>query len=164
MGFKYTNLEVRGKVYANTNAVAEAFGVTPTTVRRHIQAGTLHRVGLRAFGVEPTPVRIRGKVYGSATEAAHALGVGVNQVYRRLEQGRPDDIGCPNQRGQYLAKQIQIGPLRFRSMAEADRQLGFGKDYVSNAYRRGSKRMLERVMAAALMKAAQQDRRAEECQ
>jgi hypothetical protein len=71
-------------------------------------------------------------------------------VYRRLAEGRPDDIGLPNERGQHIAKPVVIGPVSFRSMRDADRALGFGKGYVQQAFRRNSQSMLERIFAAAM--------------
>ena len=152
---KYRDIEIHGRIYANADEAGSALGVTGTTVRQHIRAGTLHRLARGLSGPEPMPVRIRGVDYDSPADAATALGVGINQVYRRLADGRPDSIGLPNNRGQHCAKPFKIGPLEFRSLSEASRELGLGKDYVGRAYRRGSKRMQERVLAAAISRAAE---------
>ncbi|XAT57862.1 hypothetical protein GN241_11120 [Rhodobacteraceae bacterium IMCC1335] len=154
-GRKYQNIEICGRIYAHADEAGAALGVTGTTVRQHIRAGTLHRMARGLSGPEPMPVRIRGIDYDSPAQAAKALGIGIDQVYRRLADGCPDSIGLRNDRGQHCAKPFKIGPLEFRSLSEASRVLGLGKDYVGRAYRRGSKRMQERVLAAAILHAAE---------
>lgn len=146
----HTNLVIRGVVYRDADHAAAELKVHPVTVRAHARAGTLHRCGAGVSGVEPTPVCVRGLDFVSAEAAAAHFGVHIQVVYRRLVDGRPDDIGLPNNRGQHIAKPVVIGPVSFRSMRDADRALGFGKDYVQKAFRRNSKSMLERVLAAAM--------------
>ena len=147
---RHTNLTIRGVTYRDADHAAAELKVHPVTVRAHARAGTLHRCGAGASGVEPTPVRVRGVDFESAEAAAAHFGVHIQVVYRRLAKGRPDDIGLPNERGQHLAKPVVIGPVSFRSMRDADRALGFGRDYVQKAFRRNSQSMLERILAAAM--------------
>ncbi|MBR9651898.1 hypothetical protein [Thalassovita aquimarina] len=151
---RHRNLQIRGVIYRDADHAAACLGVTATTVRAHARAGTLDRVGLGLNGPAPMPVSVRGQRFDSPEACAAHFDVGVDHVYKRLAAGRPDDIGLPNRRGQYRAKRVTIGPVRFRSMAEASRELGFGRDYVQRAYQRGSKLMQERILAAAMEYAA----------
>ncbi len=148
---KYTDIVIQGVTYADVDAAAVALSVHPATIRQHIRHGTLHRVGRGVSGVEPMPVLVRGDLFDSPAHAAAHYGVCVDHVYRHIAAGDPDRIGLDHERGQYRAKPFQIGPVRFRSRAEASRKLGFGKDYVSKAMTRNSKRMLEKVIAAAML-------------
>jgi len=147
---RYVNLTIRGVTYRDAGHAAAELGVHPVTVRAHARAGTLRRCGAGASGVEPTPVRVRGVDFESAEATAAHYGVHIQVVYRRLAEGRPDDIGLPNARGQHLAKPVVIGPVSFRSMRDADRALGLGTNYVQKAFKRNSRSMLERVFAAAM--------------
>lgn len=151
---KYTDIQIQGMTFPTVEDAADHFGVTGVTIRSHIRAGTLHRLGKGLSGPEPCPVRIRGVTYESPAKAAEELGVGINQVYRRLAEGRPDTIGLPNDRGQHCAKPIKIGPLKFRSLAEASRELGFSEGYVGRAFERDSSSMKEKILAAAIARAA----------
>lgn len=153
----HRNLSIRGVVYPDADAAAEALGVTATQVRAHARAGTLDRCGAGGRGVAPMPVRVRGVDYPSPAAAAHAFGIGVDAVYRRIEAGRADDIGLPNARGQHCAQPVEIGPLSFPSKSAAARALGLSPNYVHSAYARKSPKMLERVVAAAMAQAAKRE-------
>lgn len=147
----HRDLVIRGVIYPDADAAAAAMGVSAMTIRSHARAGTLDRCGLGLTGGNPgNPVKVRGRVFASGVEAARHFGVNPNSVWRRLNEGRPEEIGLPNQRGIYRAKSVVFGPLRFRSMAEASRALGFSRSYVSCALRSGSPRMRERIVAAAM--------------
>ena len=147
---RHANLTIRGVTYRDADHAAAELRVHPATVRAHARAGTLHRCGTGATGVEPTPVRVRGVDFESAEAAAAHFGVHIDVVYRRLRHGCPDDIGLANARGQHIAKPVVIGPVSFRSMRAADRALGFGNDYVQKAFKRNSETMLQRVLSAAM--------------
>ncbi|SFR40589.1 hypothetical protein SAMN04488005_1524 [Yoonia tamlensis] len=151
---RHTNLTIRGVTYRDADHAAAKLKVHPVNVRAHARAGTLHRCGAGKSGVEPMPVCVRGVDFESAEAAAAHFGLHISVVYRRLAAGRPNDIGRPNARGQHIAKPVVIGPVSFRSMRDADRALGFGKDYVQKAFKRNSQSMLERVFAAAMQYAA----------
>jgi hypothetical protein len=108
-------------------------------------------VGLGETWVEPMPVRIRGTDYPSAAAAARALGVSVSTVRVAIQLGRPDRVGlrskAPNP---MFCKPVVIAGLRFPSMAEASRALGFASAYVSHVLRRGSARQREKLFGAAM--------------
>ena len=154
MARKYRDLVIRGETYRDADHAAAVLGVTATTVRAHARAGTLDRCGAGLSGPVPGPVRVRGVDFASPEACARHFGIGVDAVYRRLSEGRPDDIGRPNSRGIYRARPLRVGPVRFRSMAEASRALGFGEGYVSRAFERDSARMKQRILAAAMAYAA----------
>lgn len=149
----YRNIEVRGTVYADAKAVADAYGVTTETVRKAIKKGTLHRIGTGAVGAEPLPVRIRGRVFPTARDAARHFGVGRSAIYHAIKQGREDRLGLPRQQKNGMAKPITIGPLSFPSMNEAGRVLGFGNNYVSQAISSGRTSAMERILSAAMREA-----------
>ncbi len=151
---RYQNFMMRGKRYADADVAALDLDVTATTVRKHLRDGTPDLCGAGKSGVDPMPVAVRGKRFKSPQAAADYFEVCIDHVYRRLAEGRPDDIGRPAQRGMYLAHPITLGPVKFRSKSEASRELGLGKDYVQRAFARNSKRMIERVIAAAMTYAA----------
>jgi hypothetical protein len=152
------SVEIRGVVYPDIRAAAAAVGVHPNTVRRAIKAGTLHRCGTGAVGIEPMPVRIRGKVYADAYAAAAAHGVAVSTVRSALAKGDPDAVGRVTHTVT-RAYPVVIGPVSFPSRRAASRALGFANpDYVNKALRRGSAPR-ERVLAAAMAYAM----RAEHC-
>ncbi|WP_208348733.1 hypothetical protein [Pseudaestuariivita rosea] len=82
----YTDLDVRGVIYADAHAVAAAFGITASTVRDHARAGTLDRCGLGNEGktgqFQPKPFVIGPLCFASLAEASRALGFGRNYINR----------------------------------------------------------------------------------
>ncbi|EBA11774.1 hypothetical protein RCCS2_17636 [Roseobacter sp. CCS2] len=147
---KYTDIVINGVTYADVDVAAAALSVHPVSIRQHIRNGTLHRACRGLSGSDPMPVRVRGNLFDRPAQAAAHYDVCIDHVYRHIAAGAPDRIGLDNERGQYRAKAVTIGPVSFRSRAEASRKLGLGKDYVSRAMTRNSKRMLETVIAAAM--------------
>lgn len=150
-------VDIRGKVYPDIKAAAAAVGVHPNTVRRAVKAGTLHRCGTGAVGVEPMPVRIRGRVYADARAAAAALGVAVGTVRAAVAKGDPDAVRRVS-RTVTNACPVVLGPVSFPSRRAASRALGFANpDYVNKALTRGAGPR-ERVLAAAMAYAMRMDR------
>lgn len=147
---KYVDLEIRGAIYANAQAAAERFGVDAQTVRKAARAGTLHRVGLGRCGKEPMRVRVGDRTFENAREAAAELGCTPSAVWGAVWHGDPDRLLRPRGRPGANAQTVEIGPLSFPSMAAASRALGFSHGYVSLAFRRGSRGMQERLLAAAM--------------
>lgn len=146
--------------YPSRKEAAAALGVSRTTLRLAIKRGSLDRLVAGERGVQPMPVRIRGVDYASPKAAAAAFGINVQQVYRRIDSGRADEIGLPNRRGQYLARPITIGDVRFASISEADRALGFRPGYVKSWLERGSRKTGERILRAVMqMKAKRESER-----
>ncbi len=147
---KYQDIEIRGVVYADTNAAAKALGVTSETVRTAIRKGTQHRIGTGATGVEPMPVCLAGLHFEDARAAAVHFGVTRHAVYQAIVSGRAQDFGKRPRYAYPSSKPITIGALSFPSMDEASRVLGFRQGYISLAMRRGSKAGLQRILAAAM--------------
>lgn len=149
----YTDINVRGTVYADANTAAEALGVTPDAVRIAVRKGTTHRIGTGAVGREPMPVQINGKDFASAQEAAAYFGGTPGGVYRAINDGRAQAFKQPLRYNGATSKPVTIGTLSFSSMEEASRVLGFGQGYISQAIRRGSKAAMQRILGAAMREA-----------
>lgn len=152
---KYQDIEIRGVVYPDVNAAAKALGVSAEAVRIAIRKGTQHRIGTGAVGVEPMRVSIGGQTFENATAAAAHFGVTRHAIYQAINAGRAQGFGKPPRHARLLSKPITIGNIKFSSMDEAGRVLGFGQGYISQVIRRGSKRGHERILAAAMKYAAQ---------
>lgn len=112
----------------------------------------------------PTPVSIRGTVYPSAKDAAEALGVSQQAIYSALDRGTVDNVGLGSGKmptshegiSTLNSKPIKIGPLEFRSMAEASSYIGKSSGYVKTMVRRGR---LDLVTAHVMRTYAQQENR-----
>lgn len=150
---RYSDINVRGAVYADANAAAEALGVTPDAVRIAVRKGTTHRIGTGAVGREPMPVQINGKDFASAREAAAHFGIKPGAVYRAINEGRSQGFLQLLRQSHATWKPITIGTLSFSSMEEANRVLGFRQGYISQAIRRGSKAAMQRILGAAMREA-----------
>lgn len=156
---KYRDIEIRGVVYPDAVSAARKLKVQPDTVRLAARLGTLDKVGL-GVRIVPTPVRIAGKVYPSAKAAGAAFGKTPHAVWKAIDEGDPDRIARPRCNARNKAKPVKIGPLSFPSMREASVKLGFGADYVSHALRRGSPQARQKILAAAMRLAQEQERTA----
>ncbi|MDN5789035.1 hypothetical protein [Pseudorhodobacter sp.] len=153
---KYRDIEVRGTVYPTVNAAARALRVQPQTVMKAIRAGRLAAVGTGASHPEPLPVRIRGRDFPHAKAAAAHFGLRPNTIHAAIARGAEHRVGLPRDCPANMSKAVQLGPLRFTSMAAADRALGFPYGSVSMALRRGGGRM-HRIIRAAMELAARRD-------
>lgn len=154
----HRDIVVRGTVYATVGDAAEGEGVSTGAVYKAMKAGTLDKLGTRHRGRKPEmPVRIRGVIYASAAEAAARLGCRVNNIYQQIARGRAERIGLGPEYNHAMSKQVAIGGLRFASMAQASRELGFGSSYVSQALRSGSRHAQQRILAAAMALAARRE-------
>ncbi|MBC7154575.1 MAG: hypothetical protein H5U19_08190 [Rhodobacteraceae bacterium] len=155
----YRDIEIRGVVYADVNAAAAALGVCTHAVRSAVRRGTQHRIGTCAKGVEPMPVSLAGQQFANARAAAAHFGVSCDAIYKAIDSGRAQHFGAPRRRVSPKSKPLAIGSLRFASMDEASRVLGFGRGYISLAMRRRSKAGLQRILAAAMQEAMRDDAR-----
>jgi len=149
---RHRDLVIRGRVFATASEAARALGVQPQTVMKAARAGMLDRVGTGRVGRLPGPVRVRGRVFASASEAARALGVSASTVRAAVERGTEDRVGLGPVGGTCTraTRPVRLGGLRFRSMAEADRALGFPPGTLSWVMRRGGVRSRERVLGVAM--------------
>jgi len=84
---------IRGVTYASVKVAAFALGVTPSSVWRARQVGSLESVGLGRNGPAPMVVRVRGMIYPSVKAAAADLGVTGQAVYKAITTGREDVLG-----------------------------------------------------------------------
>lgn len=153
-------VEIRGQHFASEQAAADHFGIS----RRHVQnarrGGWLDQVGLGRGWKPQMRVRIRGRDFETVDEAARALKCSRGTIWQQVWRGNPDAAGLGKARQPANARPVTIGPLRFASMAEASRELGFSRAYMSNVMRRGSKPGMQNLVAAAMRLAAERDRRA----
>lgn len=146
----YRDINIRGTVYPDANAAAAAHCVSPDTVRLAVRRGTQHRIGTGAVGAEPMPVRIRGQLFPSAKAAAAHFGITPHAIYKALGEGRVDDVANPPRYNGARSRSVTIGSLRFASMAQASRALGFSSGYVSQALRRPSVATRQRIVGAVM--------------
>lgn len=158
MGLRiYRDIEVRGVVYATAQDCARALGVTDQAVRRAVRSGCTRRLGLRQAHVEPMAVRIRDRVFPDARAAAAAFDVGVTAIYAAIARGEIDRIGLPPRRRNPKSLPIVIGGLRFASMAEAERALGFRPGYIAHSRKLGRRSAMEKIVAAAMREARRRE-------
>ncbi|MCA0851405.1 hypothetical protein [Salipiger thiooxidans] len=147
----YTNIEIRGKVYADLASAARANGVTSDAVRLAMRRGSLHRVGTGRVGREPMPVRIHGKDFPDAHAAAAHFGVTAQTIWSAINAGDPDRIGRPAAPRQAQEKPVTLHGVTFRSRAEASRALGFKNvEYISRALKRDTPEGRERIRLAVM--------------
>ena len=149
---------IRGVTYPNFSAAGRALGVHPNTVRAAYRNGTLHRVGTGRVGPEPMPVRIAGRDFADVFAAARAFRCKPATVYAAICDGDPDRIARAPVYNPWKSKPFSVGGLNFPSMRAASRALGFAdEDYVAKVVKRGSKRGMQRIVAAAMAVAARRD-------
>jgi hypothetical protein len=152
---RYSDINVRGTVYADANAAADALGVNPNTVRTAYRNGTLHRVGTGRVGPEPMRVQIAGQVFDNVHAAAKHFGCCPRTIWAALGDGDPDRVARLQRYNPWKSKRFQIGTLSFPSMRAASRALGFkDEEFIAKAVKRKSKRGQERILAAAMAYAA----------
>lgn len=151
----YTNIEIQGMTFATVRDAVPYFGVSANTIRAAIRAGTTHRIGTGQSHPEALPVRIRGVTYPTVKAAAKSIHVTTKAIYQALSANRIDRVGLPTfVENPNNSKPVTFGPVRFRSMSEADRQLGFSANYISKVMRRRQKSGMQRIMAAVMAYAA----------
>lgn len=156
----HRDLVIRGVTYPTAQAAARALALSQETVMLAVRLGRLDRLGVGRGRRDPCPVRVRGKLYPSAKAAAGALSLKVSTIRRALSEGREENVGLPHAHLPGNARSVVIGGLRFASMAEASRSLGFACDYVSHVLRRGRPVAQERLIAAAMALQARREREA----
>tara|TARA_Y100001951_G_C11272329_1_gene259590 strand:- start:914 stop:1438 length:525 start_codon:yes stop_codon:yes gene_type:complete len=147
---KYTDLVVGDRTYPTPQAVAAAFGVSAQAVRIAARKGTLHRVGTGRPGVEPMPVLIRGQRFENSRQAAAHLGVTLSAVHTAMMRGTLDTLGLPQRYNGGNSKSVTLAGMCFASMVEADRVLGFKRNYVSLALRRKSPSAMQAILGAVM--------------
>lgn len=154
-------IKIRGVTYLSVPEAAKAHRVSPQTVAGAMRRGRLDFVGLGSGFKPRMPVRIGGKDYPDGYAAAADIGVAPSTVWQAINDGDPDRV-LRGHKGRVAPnrKAIEIGPLVFPSYAAAGQSLGVSKSYISQALRLGSPKMKERLVAAAMRLAAQQERKA----
>lgn len=111
-------------------------------------------------------VEVRGVVYPDVHACAKALGVTPSTVYHALCKGKLDTLGMG--RGKLKrpdavggkAMGVKIGPLHFRSMAQASVFLGFRRQYLWEALRGGNKAAKQNVMRVVMELASREENQA----
>ena len=82
-----TPVSVRGTIYRSIAACAIGEGVDPSTVHKHLDAGTPELIGLQQR-TKAMPFDDRGVTYPSQAAAALALGVSFQRVSQRAKGQR----------------------------------------------------------------------------
>lgn len=100
-------------------------------------------------------VEVRGKIYESVSQAAKALRVKPATVYCAVSRRTTDALGLgpgnrTERRGGVPKQPVEIGGIRFESMADASRKLGFNRRYVRQVLARGGKQAKENLIRAAM--------------
>ena len=159
---KYTDLDVRGTIYPDAQTAAVAHGVSAEAVRWAARRGALHRLGTGRVGVEPMPVLIRGERFRDAKQAAAHYGVTPAAVYTAMMRGKLDNLARPQRYNGAKSKPVTLASMRFASMSEADRVLGFKRGYVSLALRRQSLPAMQAILGAVMRERNRRDQQARE--
>lgn len=153
---KYTDIDVRGRIFPNVRAVCDHFGLTKQTVIMAVRSGRTDGIGLGKVGRVPGPVEIRGILYLSAKIAAKAIGVAESTINLAIDEGRTDTVGLRLPRGaSAISKPFDIAHLSWPSMSAASRDLGFSPGYIGQAFRLNRRPAKERILAAAMALDAQ---------
>jgi hypothetical protein len=105
-------------------------------------------------------VRVRGTIYDSVPEAAAALNVSPKSVYVSAHRGRLDTLGVGAGKrstpgaayGGRPKRPIKIGPLEFDSLSEASKALGYHRNSLATAIRRGQFSSIEARAMQLVMK------------
>ena len=86
---------------------------------------------MKQEGKGALPVMIRGVVYEDARAAGRALGVSHRTINNLVARGRADHAGLGrgkhDQHHRSNAKPVKIGPLEFRSVSAAAKELGIDR-------------------------------------
>lgn len=131
----YSNLVVRGTVYATAQEAARALGVTEVTVHMAARLGRLDRLGLGRGRRAPTPVVVRGVTYPSALAVAEAFGVSRRAVYSAKARGALDRIGLPPATPPTMP--VIVRGLSFASMSAAAAHFGVTRAAIWRAIDQG---------------------------
>lgn len=134
---KYTQINIRGQVFADCRAVAKHFGVNRTTVSRAVKAGKQHTIGIGKGKRETMPVEIRGKVYPSAQAAAKHFKVSDKAIYRAIDKGTTDKIGLKRNwpAEKRNERPVTLYGMAFKSQRAASLALGFEKEFIGRLIR-----------------------------
>lgn len=139
---KYKNIEVRGVVYPDANAVAEAFGVTVGQVRTAVCRGRLDSIGT---GHKQIPVTIRGVSYPNFSAAGLALGVHGNTVRAAYYKGTLHRVGTG--RVGVEPMRVRIAGKDFKNVAAAAKHFGVERGTVYSAISDGDPDRIARPQA-----------------
>lgn len=141
------------RIYENINIR----GVTAEAVHIALRKGTQHRIGTGAVGVEPMSIFLSGMHFNNIHDAAAHFGVTRTAVYQAISRGRAQGFRKLPRHSRSNSKPITIGNLRFSSMDEACRVLGFNSGFISLTMRRRSKTGLQRILAAAMQESRRRE-------
>jgi len=134
---------IRGTVYPNRKAAADALDVSLGSVYKAIARGNTERLGLgRRL---PDPVTVRGVTYDDPKAASDALGVSTATVYRARERGTEDNIGLRKTSG--VKQPVTIGKHHWVSMSTCSRDLGCSHDWLRKTLKNGDVPALRRLIS-----------------
>lgn len=151
LGLQKVPVTIHGVTYPSYSAAGRALGLAANTIRHAHKNGSLHRVGCGTPGPEPMRIKIGELVFDSAAAAAHHFKCRPMTVLSAVADGDPIRVARPRRYNPWKSKPFEIGSLRFASMREASRVLGFqNEEFIGKAMRRGSKKGYERIVAAAM--------------
>jgi hypothetical protein len=103
------------------------------------------------------PVLIRGQRFDSVKTAAAYFGVTRSAVHTAMMRGKLDILARPQRYNGAKSKPVTLAGMRFASMSEADRVLGFKRGYVSLALRRQSPAAKQAILGAVMRERNRQD-------
>lgn len=152
LGTQKVSVTVHGVTYSSYSAAGRALGLAANTIRHAHKNGTLHRVGCGRRGPEPMRIKIGDVEFESAAEAARHFKCRPMTILSAVADGDPERVVRPRRYNPWKSKPFEIGGLRFASMRQASRALGFeSEEFIAKALKRGSKKGYERIVAAAMV-------------
>ena len=89
-------------------------------------------------------IKVRGVIYQSVRHAAESLGVTIAAVYSALRRGTMDSVGLGNTQ----RKPTELFGLKFASLSDACRVLGFRRGYIQKVIATNSHIGMERIRVA----------------
>lgn len=89
-------------------------------------------------------IKVRGVIYQSVRHAAESLGVTIAAVYSALRRGTIDSVGLGNTQ----RKPTELFGLKFGSLSDASRLLGFRRGYIQKVLATNSAAGMERIRVA----------------
>lgn len=151
LGVQKVPVTVHGVTYPSYSDAGRALGLAANTIRHAHKNGTLHRVGCGRRGPEPMRIKIGDAEFESAAEAARHFKCRPMTILSAVADGDPERVARARRYNPWKSKPFQIGDLRFPSMRQASRALGFeSEEFIAKALKRGSKKGYERIVAAAM--------------
>lgn len=136
---------IRGRVFADAQEAAKAFGVKVDTIRRARAMGALDRVGLPR-GPRPGKVKVRGKRFVSVRAAADFFRVSPNTVYGWIAAEARGETLKPVH-WQANSRPVRVGGYTFPSMNRAERLMGLPRGTFA---RKDSTARTETILGAAM--------------